>query len=49
VGTLIGAALAAIAGLAVATTAVVGIVQTVKEEPSSKPSTETPVVQYGQH
>jgi len=48
VGTLIGAALAAIAGLAVAITAVIGIVQTVKEEPSSKPAIETPVIQYGQ-
>ncbi|HEY3004943.1 MAG TPA: DUF2613 family protein [Kribbellaceae bacterium] len=46
-GTLIGAALAAIAGLAVATTTVIGIVQAVKEEPS-KPAIETPVVQYGQ-
>lgn len=46
-GTLIGAALAALAGLAVATTTVVGIVQTVKEDPS-KPEVQTPVVQYGQ-
>jgi len=45
VGTLIGAALAAIAGLAVATTTVIGIVQAVKEEPSSKPGV---VIQYGQ-
>jgi Protein of unknown function (DUF2613) len=46
-GTLIGAVLAALAGLAIATTTVVGIVQTVKENPD-KPATNTPVVQYGQ-
>jgi gas vesicle protein len=46
-GTLIGAAVAAIAGLAIATATVVGIVQTVKENPQ-QPATDTPVVQYGQ-
>ena len=45
-GTLIGAVIAAIAGLAIATTTVVGIVQTVKENPD-KPATNTPVVKYG--
>jgi hypothetical protein len=46
-GTLIGAVIAALAGLAIATTTVIGVVQTVKENPE-KPSTDTPVVQYGQ-
>ncbi|HZO65929.1 MAG: DUF2613 family protein [Kribbellaceae bacterium] len=46
-GTLIGAALAALAGLAVATTTVVGVVNTVKDDPS-QPENSTPVVQYGQ-
>lgn len=46
-GTLIGAVIAAVAGLAIATTTVVGIVQTVKENPD-KAGTNTPVVQYGQ-
>ena len=46
-GTLIGAVIAAVAGLAIAATTVVGIVQTVKEDPD-KPATNTPVVSYGQ-
>jgi Protein of unknown function (DUF2613) len=47
-GTLIGAALAALAGLAVAATTVVGVVNTVKDDPASQPENSTPVVQYGQ-
>ena len=46
-GTLIGAVIAALAGLAIAAGTVIGVVQTVKENPD-KPSTNTPVVQYGQ-
>ena len=45
-GTLIGAVIAALAGLAIATTTVIGVVQTVKENPDK--ATNTPVVQYGQ-
>lgn len=45
-GTLIGAVIAALAGLAIATTTVIGVVQSVKENPEK--STDTPVVQYGQ-
>ena len=46
-GTVIGAALAVLAGLAVATTTVVGVVQTQKDEPSTS-GNQPPVVQYGQ-
>ncbi|MEI8406101.1 MULTISPECIES: DUF2613 family protein [unclassified Kribbella] len=51
-GTLIGAAIAVFAGLAVATTTVVGVVQSVKEDPAP-PAGQTqgladdPVVGYG--
>ncbi len=52
-GTLIGAAIAVLAGMAVATTAVVGVVQTVQDEPkkpagqTSKGQVDVPIVDYG--
>ena len=49
-GTLIGAAIAVLAGLAVATTTVVGVVQTVKDDPAvpaGKSQADTPVISYG--
>lgn len=52
-GTLIGAVLAVIAGMAVSTAAVVGVVQTVKDEPkaptgqTSKGLVDDPIVGYG--
>ena len=49
-GTLIGAAIAVFAGLAVATTTVVGVVQTVKDDPVPPPGksqADTPIVSYG--
>lgn len=52
-GTLIAAALAVIAGMAVSTVAVVGVVQTVKDEPkspagqTSKGLVDDPIVGYG--
>jgi hypothetical protein len=51
-GTLIGAAIAIFAGLAVATTTVVGVVQSVKEEPAppagrTQGLADDPVVGYG--
>lgn len=49
-GTLIGAAIAVIAGLAVAATTVVGVVQTVKDDPTPPPGqsqADTPIVSYG--
>ena len=51
-GTLIGAAIAVLAGMAVATTAVVGVVQSVKDDPAA-PAGQTngqadvPLVNYG--
>ncbi|TWD83710.1 uncharacterized protein DUF2613 [Kribbella amoyensis] len=52
-GTVIGAALAVLAGLAVATTTVVGVVQTVQDDPAAPPPGQTqgqadvPIVNYG--
>jgi hypothetical protein len=52
-GTLIGAVLAVIAGLAVSTAAVVGVVQTVQDNPkapagqTSKGQVDVPIVDYG--
>jgi hypothetical protein len=51
-GTLIGAAIAVLAGLAVATTAVVGVVQTVKDDPAvpkgqTNGQADVPLVNYG--
>jgi hypothetical protein len=52
-GTLIGAVLAVLAGMAVSTAAVVGVVQTVKDEPkapagqSSIGQADVPIVNYG--
>jgi hypothetical protein len=51
-GTLIGAAIAVLAGLAVATTTVVGVVQTVKDDPAPPPGAthgqaDVPIVNYG--
>ncbi|ADB32157.1 hypothetical protein Kfla_3093 [Kribbella flavida DSM 17836] len=52
-GALIGAAIAVIAGLAIATTTVVGVVRTVQEEPTPPPNearqgqADVPLVQYG--
>ncbi|MDX6281818.1 MAG: hypothetical protein QOH03_2889 [Kribbellaceae bacterium] len=52
-GTLIGAVLAIIAGMAVSTAAVVGVVQTVKDEPKapagqvSTGQVDVPIVNYG--
>jgi hypothetical protein len=49
-GTLIGAAIAIFAGLAVATTTVVGVVQSVKDDPTPPPGksqSDTPIVAYG--
>ena len=52
-GTLIGAAIAVLAGLAVATTTVVGVVQTVQDEPAPPApgqingQADVPIVTYG--
>jgi hypothetical protein len=51
-GTLIGAAIAVLAGMAVATTAVVGVVQSVKDDPTVPPGqtkgqADVPLVNYG--
>jgi hypothetical protein len=54
-GTLIGAVLAVIAGMAVSTAAVVGVVQTVKDEPkapvgqqqTTNGQVDVPLVGYG--
>jgi hypothetical protein len=51
-GTLIGAAIAVLAGLAVATTTVVGVVQTVQDEPAppqgqTQGQADVPMVNYG--
>jgi hypothetical protein len=51
-GTLIGAAIAVLAGMAVATTAVVGVVQSVKDNPAAPPGqtngqADVPLVNYG--
>jgi len=50
-GTLIGAALAVLAGLAVATTTVVGVVQSVKDDPAppagQQGQADVPIVNYG--
>jgi hypothetical protein len=51
-GTLIGAALAVLAGLAVATTTVVGVVQAVKDNPAppagqTQGQADVPIVNYG--
>lgn len=52
-GTLIGAALAVLAGLAVSTAAVVGVVQTVQDQPkapvgqTSAGQVDVPLVNYG--
>ena len=52
-GSLIGAAIAIFAGLAVATTTVVGVVQTVQEDPKppqgqTQGQADVPIVNYGQ-
>ncbi|TCO23317.1 uncharacterized protein DUF2613 [Kribbella steppae] len=51
-GSLIGAAIAVFAGLAVATTTVVGVVQSVKEDPvppagQTQGQADVPIVGYG--
>jgi hypothetical protein len=51
-GSLIGAAIAVLAGLAVATTTVVGVVQSVKDDPAPPPGqtqgqADDPIVGYG--
>ncbi|MFC5268559.1 uncharacterized protein DUF2613 [Kribbella orskensis] len=51
-GTLIGAAIAVLAGLAVATTTVVGVVQSVKDDPAppagqTQGQADVPIVNYG--
>jgi hypothetical protein len=51
-GTLIGAAIAVLAGMAVATTAVVGVVQSVKDDPKvptgqTNGQADVPLVNYG--
>jgi len=52
-GTLIGAVLAILAGMAVSTAAVVGVVQTVQDEPkapagqTSTGQVDVPIVNYG--
>lgn len=51
-GSLIGAALAVLAGLAVATTTVVGVVQSVREDPAPpagqpQGQADVPIVGYG--
>jgi hypothetical protein len=46
-GMLIGAVFGVLIGLAVAATTVVGVVQTVKEDPASTPTNQPPVVEYG--
>ncbi|WP_370357225.1 DUF2613 family protein [Kribbella pratensis] len=51
-GSLIGAAIAVLAGLAVATTTVVGVVQSVKDDPAPPPGqtqgqADVPIVNYG--
>jgi hypothetical protein len=51
-GTLLSAAIAVIAGMAVATGAVVGVVKTVKEDPkppagASQGQADLPIVNYG--
>jgi hypothetical protein len=49
-GTVIGAAIAVLVGLAVATTTVVGVVQTVQDDPVAPPGqsqADTPIVSYG--
>jgi hypothetical protein len=51
-GTLIGAAIAVFAGMAMATGAVVGVVQTVKDDPAPPPGAtqgqaDVPIVNYG--
>jgi len=46
---VIGAALAALAGLAIATGTVIGVVQSVKSDPGAKPTEPAPAVaEYGQ-
>lgn len=50
-GTLIGAAIAVIAGMGIATVTVVGVVQSVKDDPAQpqpgQSQAETPIVAYG--
>jgi hypothetical protein len=51
-GSLIGAAIAVLAGLAVATTTVVGVVQSVKDDPAPpagqiQGQADVPIVNYG--